>query len=131
MQLLKNRICGGRPFERLAVGVVVSDELIDALHELLDAGERSAPDSLVGDQCEEALDLIQPGTVGRNEVHVPARPGGQPSLDLRVTVRGVVIHDAMDVELGRHSSLDLAQKRQELLMPMARLAEVAPEKWSS
>ena len=35
MQLLKNRICGGRPFERLAVGVVVSDELIDALHELL------------------------------------------------------------------------------------------------
>ena len=39
MQLLKNRICGGRPFERLAVGVVVSDELIDALHELLDAGD--------------------------------------------------------------------------------------------
>ena len=47
MQLLKNRICGGRPFERLAVGVVVSDELIDALHELLDAGGRAAANGRV------------------------------------------------------------------------------------
>src|SRR5688572_9917661 len=122
MQLLKNRICRGRPFERLAVGVVVSDELIDALHELLDAGERSTANGLVSDQCKEALDLVQPGAVGRNEVHVPAWPGGQPSLNLRMTVGGVVVHDAMDVEFGRHSCLDLAQKRQELLMPMARLA---------
>ena len=42
MQLLKNGICGGGPFERLAVGIVVSDELIDAPHELLDAVERAA-----------------------------------------------------------------------------------------
>ena len=42
MQLLKNGICGGGPFERLAVGIVVSDELIDALYELLEAGERAA-----------------------------------------------------------------------------------------
>src|SRR5213075_2050262 len=122
MQLRKKRICGGCPFERLAVGVVMRDELIDALHELLDAGERSAPDRLVGDQRKESLDLIQPGAVGRDEVHVPAWPVGQPRLDLRMTVGGVVVDDAMDVELGRHSSFDLAQKRQELLMPMARLA---------
>src|ERR1700756_5508337 len=122
MQLLKNRICGGRPFEGLAVGIVMSDELIDALHELLDAGERSASDRLVSDQRKEALALIEPGAVGRDEVHVPAWPPGQPSLDLRMSVGGVVVHDAMDVELGWHSSFDLAQKRQELLMPMARLA---------
>lgn len=73
MQLLKDRICGGGPSERLAVGVVVFDELIDALHKLLDAGERAATDGLVGDQGEEALDLIEPGAVGRREVHVPAR----------------------------------------------------------
>ena len=42
MQLLKNGICVCGPFEWLAVGIVVSDELIDALHELLDAGERAA-----------------------------------------------------------------------------------------
>src|SRR5437764_12412250 len=77
IQLLDDRFGGGSPLEGLAVGVVMSDELIDALHELLDAGERSAPDGLVGDQCKEALDLIEPGAVGRDEVHVPAWPTGQ------------------------------------------------------
>ena len=71
MQLLKDRICGGGPSERLAVGVVVFDELIDALHKLLDAGERAATDGLVGDQGEEALDLIEPGVVGWDEVTLP------------------------------------------------------------
>ena len=56
-----------QPSERLAVGVVVFDELIDALHKLLDAGERAATDGLVGDQGEEALDLIEPGVVGWDE----------------------------------------------------------------
>jgi hypothetical protein len=79
MQLFKNRICGGRPLERFAVGIVMSDELIDSLHELLDAGERSASDGLVGDQCKETLDLVQPGAVSRDEVHMPARPAGWPA----------------------------------------------------
>ena len=97
MQLLNNRIgcCG--PLKRLAVGVVVGDELIDALNELLDAGERSAPDRFVGGQCKETLDLVQPGAVSRYEVHVPAWPVGQPGFDLRMTVGGVVVHNAMDV----------------------------------
>ena len=60
MELLKNRVGSGGPAKRLGVGVVVRDELIDALHELLDAGERAATDGLVGDQGEEALDLVQP-----------------------------------------------------------------------
>lgn len=122
MQLLKDRICGGGPSERLAVGVVVFDELIDALHKLLDAGERAATDGLVGDQGEEALDLIEPGVVGWDEVHVPARPAGQPNLDLGMAVRGVVVDDAMNVQLDRHGLVDLAQERQEFLMPMTRLA---------
>lgn len=108
--------------ERFAVGIVMSDELINSLYELLDAGERSTSDGLVGDQCKETLDLVQPGAVSRDEVHMPARPAGQPGLDLRMTVGGIVVHDAMDVEFGRHSRVNLAQKRQELLMPMARLA---------
>ncbi len=44
MQLLEDRICGGGPL------------------------------GLVGDQREEALDLVEPGAIGRDEVHVPARP---------------------------------------------------------
>ena len=122
MQLLKNRICSGRPAERLTVGIVVSDELVDTLHQLLDTGERSTPDGLVGDQREEPFDLVQPGTVGRDEVHVPAWPTGQPGLDLRMTMSGVVVHDAVDVQLGRNRLVDLAQEGQELLVAVARLA---------
>ncbi len=38
--------------------------MVDALHKLFDAGEGAAADCLVGDQREEALDLIEPGAVG-------------------------------------------------------------------
>ena len=49
MQLLEDRIGSCCPTKRLGVGVVVGDEVIDALHELLDGGERAAADGLVGD----------------------------------------------------------------------------------
>ena len=49
MQLLKDRIGRSGPAEWAVVRVVVRDELVDALDELLDAGERTATDRLVGD----------------------------------------------------------------------------------
>ena len=101
---------------------MVVDELVDALDELLDAGERAAADGLVGDQREEAFELIQPRAVGWDEMQVPARPTCQPGFDLRMTVCGVVVDDAMDVQLNGHGLVDLAQKGQEFLMPMTRLA---------
>lgn len=122
MQLLEDGIGGGRPLEWLAVRVVRGDEVVDALHELFDAGNGSAPYGLVSDQCEESLDLVKPRAVGRDEVHVPARPRGQPGLDLGVAVGGVVVADAVNVQLSRHGLVDLAQEGQELLMPMSRLA---------
>ena len=57
------------------IGVGGGDKMIDALHELFDAGERTSPNGLVGDQGEESLNLIEPRTVRRDEVHVPARSG--------------------------------------------------------
>jgi hypothetical protein len=122
MQLFKDGVSGGGPLERLAVCVVRGDKVIDALHKLFDAGERASPNGLVGDQREKALDLVEPGAVGRDEVHVPAWPCRQPRLDLRMAVRGVVIDDAVDVQLGRHSRIDFAQEGQELLVPVTRLA---------
>ena len=122
MQLFEDRICGGSPLERLAVRVVRRDEVVSALHELFDASEASAPNCLVSYQREEALDLVEPRAVGRDEVHVPARPSCQPSLDLRLVVGGVFVGDAVDVQVGRRSLVNLAQERQELLMPVARLA---------
>jgi hypothetical protein len=40
---------------------------------------------------EEALDLVEPARVGRDEVHVPTRPLGQPGTHLRMLVAGVVV----------------------------------------
>lgn len=51
-----------------------------------------------------------------------AWPSGQPSLDLRVNVGGVVVGDAVDVQLGRHGLADLAQEREKRLVAVARLA---------
>ena len=78
MELFEDRISGGRPLEWLAVCVVGGDEVIDALYELLDAGEGSAANGLVGDQSKESLDLVQPRAVGRDEVHVPSNPPNLP-----------------------------------------------------
>jgi hypothetical protein len=96
MRFLQNGIGGGGPLEGLEVGVMRGYEVVDALHELFDAGEGSAPNGLVSDQREESLDLVEPRALGRDEVHVPARPRGQPSLDLGVAVGGVVVADAVN-----------------------------------
>lgn len=58
MELFEDRICGGSPFEGLAVDVVRRNEVIDALHELFNANKRATTDDLVGNQREEALDLV-------------------------------------------------------------------------
>ena len=104
---------------------MVRDKLVGALDELFDADERAAADCFVGDQCEEVFDLIQPRALGRDEMHASSQPTCQPSLDLRVAVRGVVVDDAVHVQVGRHGGVDQAQERQELLMPMPRLACVS------
>ena len=80
MKFFQDRIGSGGPSKRLCLGVVMSDEVIDSLDELLDAGERSTANCFVRDEREEAFDLIEPRTVGRDEVHVPARSRGWPGL---------------------------------------------------
>ncbi len=48
-----------------------------------------------------------------------ARMSGQPSLDPRVLVSGVVVDDQMNVQLSRHILLHLLEKGEILLMAMA------------
>jgi hypothetical protein len=62
-ELGEDRIGGGGPFEWLAILVVVGHEMVDAFYQLLDRGEGAAPEYLVGNQAEEALDLIEPRAV--------------------------------------------------------------------
>src|SRR5271156_5023660 len=51
-----------------------------------------------------------------------ARPTCQPRAHPRVLVSGVVVTNQMNLERGWHARLDMAQKRQELLVSMTRLA---------
>lgn len=51
-----------------------------------------------------------------------ARVPGEPGADSRVFVSGVVVNDQVHSEVGRNLRVDVAQKAQELLVSMARLA---------
>ena len=108
MQFLEDRFSSCGPAKRLTARVVRVHEVIDALDQLLDAGERAAANGFVGDQAEEAFDLVQPRAVRGNEVHVPTRAGSQPGLDLGMAVGRVVVGNAVDVQFSRHRRVDLA-----------------------
>lgn len=119
MQFFEDLVGGGRPPEGLAIGIVLGDKVVDTLQELLDAGEKTAADGLVNDRREEGFYLIEPGTVGRDEMYVLVRARCRPRLDLRMGMGGVLVRDAVDVQfVGWHSLVDLAQEGMELLVPM-------------
>ena len=66
----------------------------------------AAPDLLVGQQPEPALDLVEPGGAGGCEMGLPARPFGEPVADRLGLVGTVVVHDDVDVEISRDVRLD-------------------------
>ena len=53
---------------------------------------------------------------------VPARALGQPVADRLGLVGGVVVHDQMDIEVGRHAGLDLVEELPELAGAVLRVA---------
>jgi hypothetical protein len=95
----------------------------DRVDQVADRGEAAAADGLAGDDREEDLDQVQPGSRGRGEVHgdpgVLCQPGGHP----RVFVGGVVVgHDVQRhpwVGLG-----DLFEAAQELIGSVPQVAGV-------
>jgi hypothetical protein len=116
----KDVIGGFGPSERFGICVVSFDERGDACPEGGYAATDAAPDLLIGEDREEALHLVEPGRTG--QVHVPAWPFHQPSLDQRRLVRGVIIHDQVNVELGRHACFDLVEELAELSGAVAPIA---------
>ena len=97
-------------------------EVVDLGDQVTHRAERAAPDGLVADQGEEALDQIEPRAVGRDEMEVPAWPRGEPGLDLGMFVGGLVVKDDVGLEVGRHGLVDRPQEAKELLVPVARAA---------
>jgi hypothetical protein len=59
---------------------VIADESVDFFDEVGGGTERATTDSALGDEGEEAFDLVEPGGVGGREVNVPTRTAGRATL---------------------------------------------------
>ena len=63
----------GDPLEGFGASVVVGEEAIDGFLEVGDRSEDAALEAALGQDGEEALDGVEPGSRGRREVEGPAR----------------------------------------------------------
>ena len=61
----KDFLGGFCPDEGLGMGIVMVEVVVDGGFELGNRGEDAAPDAVVSDQAEEALDLVEPRCRGR------------------------------------------------------------------
>ncbi len=111
-----------RPHERVCVGVPFGRVAFDALDELRHLAERIAPNRLAGKDIEPDLHLIEPRSIGGGVVNVKSGTPCQPSLDLGMLMRGVVVDDEMNIEVSGDVGLDGAQELKELLVTMTGLA---------
>ena len=105
---------GFGPYERLRLGVVEQQVVVDRLFQVIDAGVAAPADASCGDLGEEALDQVHPRRAGRREMQLEARMFLQPGRHLRCFVGRIVVEHDMDVARLEDSSVDAAQERQEL-----------------
>ena len=96
-------------------------ERVDFLDEIGNAGERTTADGALGNEPEPAFDLVEPGGIRGDVVHVIAGPLRQPSAHLGMFVGGIVVDDQVEFEFWRHRPVQVTQEREELLMAVPRL----------
>src|SRR5271155_6288803 len=101
----------------MAVGIL--DVVIDFLDQFLHAPKGSPAKSLLCNAIEPDFHLIEPRSIGRSEMHVESWPCGEPAFNSQMLVRGVIIHDDVHLQVLRHILLNLPEKTQILLMPVA------------
>ncbi len=87
--------CGG-PDEGFRIGIMVLQVVFDGGFEVGDAAKHAAADGILGDQPEEALDLVEPRGGSRREVEMKARMAFQPCFDLGMLVGGIVVDHQME-----------------------------------
>jgi hypothetical protein len=88
----------------------MTDERIDFSHKIFDAGKGAAANRLLSDYTEPALHEVEPGSIGRCEVDMKARPAGQPDGAYRlrrVYLEGEDGRDVPIVDAGRWHAEDL------------------------
>jgi hypothetical protein len=59
---------------------VSADEAVDFFDEVGGGLEGATTDGALGDEGEEAFDLVEPGGIGGREVNVPTRTAGEPRM---------------------------------------------------
>ena len=96
------------------------DEVFNVCNQILHAAKTTTPDCSLRDDVEPDFHLVEPRRVRRRVVNMKPRTSGQPTPNLWMFMRGVIIHDQVKVQIGGHALVDLAQKLQKLLMAMAR-----------
>ena len=108
-----------RPDERLRVGLMGLDELLDGRFELGHTAERAATDLLHRELGKPAFDEAEPRAVRRGEVDVEARTFGEPVPNQRRFVGAVVVHDDVHVESTGDLRLNQVEEFAELRRAMA------------
>ena len=100
----------------------MSHEAVDVADKLAHAAEATAADRLLGDQSKPARHLIKPAGVSGRVVNVEARMARNPGRDPGMFVGGVVVGDQVDLQSRGHVAVEMAEKADELLMPVTRFA---------
>jgi hypothetical protein len=94
---LEDRVCRGRPRERLWLLVVIVRVVTDRLLEGGDAMEGASANPPRRDLGEESLDLGEPDGARRREVDVVFRVALEPPSHSGSRVRGVVVHHEVNL----------------------------------
>ena len=96
--------------------------VLNRSNQVRDAVETAAANPLVGNLSKPALDQIQPRARRRDEVDVESGMSSDPGFDSRVFVSCVIVHDEMQIEMGRRLDIDLVEETNEFLVSMTRHA---------
>src|ERR1700730_15148427 len=83
-----------------------------------DGFEDAAPDSSARDRRAKPFDGVDPRGGRRGEVEGPSWMRGEPSQDIGMFVRGVIVDDGVNELAAWHGAVHRLEKSDELLMPM-------------
>jgi len=108
------------PSKRLWIGVCRRDVGADGCFELPHRAESASLEGSLGQQGEEALDLVEPGSRCGGKMHMPPGPLGEPVADQPGFVGAVIVHDDVDIEIRGHVSLDLVEEYADVIQIGAR-----------
>ncbi len=114
--LLDDLLCGGCPYERFWILIMRLDEFFDGPFQTRDALEDAAAQTFPSELAEEAFDDIEPRATGRREMDMKAGVSFQLILHVLVFVRGIVVHDQIDVQVGRRFLVNQLEKLDPFLM---------------